>query len=90
LIVIGLLLILVVFVGAKRQVNEITEEIDVPFTEEELNSLGNALENLEFDDLGGLTGDDFSSLSFDEADLDSLEQALQGLEYEDLGGLTEN
>lgn len=77
-------------VGARIQDNKKIEEINIPFTEQELNKLGNALENLEFDDLEGLTVDDFSIISFKEADLDSLEQALQGLEFEDLGGLSEN
>lgn len=92
-IVAGILLVLMVTIGVNLKAGDNSQSddgIDVSFSEEDLDSLSKALEGLEFDDLGGLTGEDVSGVGFSEEDLDSLGAALEGLEFEDLGGLIEN
>jgi hypothetical protein len=66
------------------------EGLEVSFSEEDIDKLGVALENLEFEDLEGLTEDDTSIIGFSEEDLNNLEEALKGLEFEDLAGLQDN
>jgi hypothetical protein len=90
-IVLGLLLIIVAAIGiSRRPKKEPVDELDISFTESELEALGNSIEGLEFDDLGGLSESEEIVFEFTEEDLDKLGSALEELEFEDLGGLTEN
>jgi hypothetical protein len=61
--------------------------LTISFSEVDLVKLGDALESLEFEDLGGFLEENSSVLGFTEEDLNSLANALNELEFEDLGGL---
>ncbi|MFC1802766.1 hypothetical protein ACFL0D_02240 [Thermoproteota archaeon] len=97
-IILGLLLIIVAVVGASRSPKkDPLEKVGISFSESELDNLGESIKGLEFDDLGGLSGDEFvgvedesADIELSEIDLDKLGEAIQGLEFEDLGGLTDN
>ena len=86
-IVIGLLVILAVAIGASRK-KQVTPNLDVEVSEDDLDVLGDSLEDLEFDDLEGLTDEEY--LGITESDFDSLEDALKNLDFEDLEGLSDN
>ncbi len=88
----GLILILIVIVSVSRNKDKLLpeENIDVSFSEEDLGSLGEALESLDFEDLEGFTGEDDYYVGFSLEDLENLGSALEGLEFEDLGGLSES
>ena len=86
-IVIGLLVILAVAIGASRK-KQVTLNLDVEVSEDDLDVLGDSLEDLEFDDLEGLTDEEY--LGITESDFDSLEDALKNLDFEDLEGLSDN
>lgn len=72
------------------------EESDIldSLSQEDLDKLKTALEALEFEDLGGLSEDDYQDEgqeiigAISQEDLDKLKEALESLEFEDLGGLT--
>lgn len=109
ILTVGLVLIIMLAVGAsqrpKQEINndendseepqkEVEDEIS--FTEGDLDSLGKSIEDLEFDDLGGLSldesadlGENSTNIELSELDLDKLGELLQALEFEDLGGLSE-
>lgn len=90
-IILGLVLIVVVAIGVSRgPKKELVEEVDVSFSENELDILGESIESLEFEDLVGLSGSAIMEVEISEEDLDILGEAIEGLEFEDLGGLTEN
>ena len=63
-------------------------------SQEELDQLRIVLEALEFEDLGGLSEDDYQDDvpdtigSISQEELDRLREALEALEFEDLGGLS--
>ena len=63
-------------------------------SQEDLDKLKTSLEALEFEDLGGLSEDDYQDGeqmtigSISQEDLDILKEALEALEFEDLGGLS--
>jgi hypothetical protein len=72
------------------------EELDIlnSLTQEDLDKLKTALEALEFEDLGGLSENEYQDeeqetiCSTSQEDLDILKEALEALEFEDLGGLS--
>lgn len=101
-IVIGVLVVVLVIRGASQrtgQLEDITEDTtgETPVIEslsqEDLDKLKDKLEELEFDDLGGLPEEDAEPVETDtlsQEDLDRLKEALEALEFEDLGGLSGN
>jgi hypothetical protein len=90
-ILLGILLIIVVAIGiSRRPKRKLIDELDISFTESELDALGSSIESLEFDDLSGLNESEAMVVKFTEEDLDKLGSALEELEFKDLGGLTEN
>lgn len=97
-IFLGLLVIVIIAIGTtRRPKKEPVDEIEVSFSESELDNLGESIEKLEFDDLGGLSGDGVKDLieevpdvGLTELDLDKLGELLEGLQFEDLGGLNED
>jgi len=85
----GLLLVFAI-VGRSWRRNGDNEngDLDLEFSSEDLDKLGDQLSELEFEDLEGLEAS--TSLNFTSIDLDNLEEALQALSFEDLEGLSEN
>ena len=85
----GIVLVAILIGGARRRSEDKPDnELDLGFTSDELDELGDELSGLEYDDLEGLEAS--GSLDFTSIDLDGLENALQGLSYEDLQGLSDN
>ena len=84
----GLLIVFAVVGRSWRRNDKPNEELDLQFSSEDLDKLGDQLSEMEFEDLEGLEGS--ASLNFTSIDLDDLEEALQGLSFEDLEGLSEN
>lgn len=84
------LVLVTILIGGIRRRGEDKqgEELDLDFTSDDLDQLGNELSGLEYDDLEGLEAS--GSLDFTSSDLDNLEAALNALSYEDLQGLSEN
>ena len=85
-VVLGLFLLVVFSVGAGRK-KKVDSDLGLGVSEDDLELLGDSIEGLEFDDLGGLSGD-VVDLGVSEDDLDSLGDALEGLDFEDLEGLS--
>jgi hypothetical protein len=108
-IIAGILLAVVIIYGSQqlakkpeepngdKQTDTGDQPVDVgSLSQEDLDALQNALEELEFDDLGGLSEEDIPTDdqpsdvgSLSQEDLDKLKEDLEGLEFEDLGGLSE-
>ena len=86
-IVLGVLILITVSIGALRK-KQVDPSLELGVSEDDLEVLGDSLEELEFDDLEGISGEE--ELGIDEDDLDSLEDALNNLDFEDLEGLTDN
>jgi hypothetical protein len=86
-IVIGLLVILAVTIGASRK-KQVTPSLEIEVSEDDLNVLSDSLEDLEFDDLEGLSDEEYFVIT--ESNFDSLEDELNNLYFEDLGGLSDN
>ena len=101
-VVIGVLLVILVIRGASQRVSqpeeipdETTEETPVieSLSQEDLDRLKDMLEDLEFDDLGGLPEEDAEPVETDtlsQEELDRLKELIEAMEFEDLGGLSEN
>ena len=90
-IVVGVLVLAGLSFGASRGSKlELEDDMDVSFSEDDLVSLGDSIEGLEFDDLGGLSDGGAGGLDISEDDLDSLEDALNDLHFEDLEGLSDS
>ena len=101
-LIIGVLVIILVIQGASQRVGQpedIPEEqtVETPVIEslsqEDLDKLKDKLEDLEFDNLGGLPEEDAEPVETDtlsQEELDRLKEALEALEFDDLGGLSEN
>ena len=106
-IVVGILLVIIILGVRARQKPELPGEEAPPdvseedgssildsLSQEELDQLRVVLEALEFEDLGGLSEDDYQGEvpdtigSISQEDLDRLREALEALEFEDLGGLS--
>lgn len=90
-IILGVLFIVVAVIGASQGLKkESVDDVEVSFTESELDDLGDSIEALEFDDLGGLSGSGTVDVELSEEDLDNLGEAIKGLEFDDLEGLNDN
>ena len=88
LLIAAAVLIMALGYGAARKIFTPKDTLELPFTESELNALESQIEELEFDDLEGLTTEGASLVSFSSEDLDKLGEILEDLEFEDLEGLT--
>ena len=108
-IVVGILLVIIVL-GARAQRGQQPDlpggetppdaskgdESDIleSLSQEDLDKLMTALEALEFEDLGGLSEEDYQDEgqetigAISQDDLEKLKEALEALEFEDLGGLS--
>jgi hypothetical protein len=86
-IALGLLVLIAVSIGAYRR-KQVAPGLELGVSEDDLDVLGDSLEDLEFDDLEGISEEE--DLGINEDDLDSLEDALNNLDFEDLEGLTDN
>ncbi len=85
--VFGVLLLVMVSVGASnRKQEDSIVEVDVSL--DDLDSLGEALNDLSFEDLEGLPED--NGLGISDVDLDLLGEALNNLNFDDLEGITDN
>ena len=85
LLVVVLGVLVVAGLGRKGSVELVD---DVSFSESDLDTLGEELDELSFDDLEGLSNG--TGVGFSEFDLDVLGEALDQMSFEDLGGLTED
>lgn len=88
-IVLGLLVLILVSIGASRK-KQAEPGLELDVSEDELDVLGDSIEGLEFDDLGGISDGDADGLGFSEDDLNILGDALNDLVFEDLEGLSDN
>ena len=84
----GLIVVFAVVGRSWRRNDEPNEDLDLQFSSEDLDKLGDQLSELEFEDLEGLEAS--TSLNFTSIDLDNLEEALQSLSFVDLEGLSED
>lgn len=87
IIAIGILVILAVSISASRRKQD-APGLELGFSEDDLEVLGDSIEGLEYDDLEGISGEE--DLGISEDDLDSLEDELNNLDFEDLEGLSDN
>ena len=86
--IIVIILILIIGVGATRRNKPTEQKVDLPFTENELDALGNKINSLEIEDIQGLNPDNSTIISFTLNELDNLGSSIENLDFEDLEGLS--